>query len=461
MVVYYLLLVATHFWCPAIGSAHPGAHALRFAEVFASSLGDYWCEEEGWKVVDVEQDGRMEIVGMLTDWVGGIERYRARLVLFQMSPTGGYEESVLVEFPGDYGYGVQVGDMNKDGYPDLIVRAWLKTHVLLNDRQGGFPVRRSVPTGFFLGPPVDVNRDGHLDLISGTQTELGGYAELFLNDGTGTNYLKSWQSRLYAGHLFTIRSVLGVRLDGDERIDLAAREIYSGRLITFRGNDDPTNAFVEQQVLGFGSRVFSLAAGRVNGDALDDIVVSAGHVRVFVAHTNGSIIDHWTSPPLGGAGYNLELADFDRDGYDDIFIGTFDDGRLQIFRNEAGAGFSPWWEDALPGLGYHATVADVNSDGWPDLLLTDQNEHTEISTFRIWLNQSRAIRITGLQPLHDQTRVSWMTVVGQRYQLQATTNWNNEDWLDVAGPTLAVGTNSTGVDFTRTGHRFYRVRVLE
>jgi hypothetical protein len=43
-----------------------GSNSLRFEEVFTHSLGSDWCEQNRLTVVDVDRDGRSDIVALVT-----------------------------------------------------------------------------------------------------------------------------------------------------------------------------------------------------------------------------------------------------------------------------------------------------------------------------------------------------------------------------------------------------------
>jgi hypothetical protein len=445
--------------------ANAGSPPL-FQEVFSYSLENFWCENH-LSVADMNGDGRQDIVLMvtgLTDTNGPPWRYQCRAILLRALPDGGFSDSIITNFPGHYGYGAFAAELNNDGATDLILREQTTTHILLNDGHSGFEEVWTGQPGYYNLATVDVNRDGFLDFVSGTQTGTGGLLELFVNDGTGRSFKKTWQSRYYGSGYDSIQTVLNVNLNGDGLPDIAAREIYGGRLVTLFGTNSG-DRFVERGETYLGERTFALAAGRVNGDALDDLAlyVGWGTVRIFTNRGDGSMLNYWESPSLGQAAFNLALADFDRDGLDDVFVGTFGDGRLRIFRNNGGTGFSPWWESVLPGQGYSGVVADVNSDGWPDLILSEQNKRTSASNLRIWLNRAGATWITQIEPAVDGTLVSWTARPGKLYQLRSTTNWASGDWLNVNEPITASTTNITGIDRDSSsgGHRFYRVRVVE
>src|SRR5262249_45315584 len=147
--------------------------------------------------------------------------------------------------------------------------------------------------GYYNLATIDVNGDGYLDFVSGTQTGSGGLLELFMNDGTGRSFTNTWHSRYYGAGLDSIETVLSVNLNNDGVPDIAAREIYSGLLVTLFGSGSGA-PFIEQNVTSLGNRTFALAAGRVNDDALDDLAlyVGWGEVRVFVNRGDGSMSNY-------------------------------------------------------------------------------------------------------------------------------------------------------------------------
>jgi hypothetical protein len=248
-----------------------------------------------------------------------------------------------------------------------------------------------------------------------------------------------------------------VNLNNDGNIDIAAIEIYSGLLVTLLGT--PTgNSFVEQNVMALGDRTFALAAGRVNADAVTDLAVHVGwgSVRVFVNRGDGSLSNYWQSPNLTNAASNLALADFDQDGFDDIFVGTFGDGALRIYRNNPGVGFDPWWQGSVPGRGYTGSVADMNGDGCPDLIVGERDR------IRVLLNRINNPRITQLTMSDGGAAITWSGLPGKVYRVQFKTRMNDPEWADLDGDVTARDTTASKTDATagRESHRFYRVVKL-
>jgi len=207
-----------------------------------------------------------------------------------------------------------------------------------------------------------------------------------------------------------------------------------------------------------GDRTFALAAGRVNGDGVADLAafVGWGRVRVFVNGGDGLMSNYWESPNLGEAAFNLALADFDRDGLDDVFVGTFRDGALRIFRNSPGVGFEPWWLGQVPGTGYTGTVADINGDGSPDLIVGEKN------SIRVLINRTGHPLITHLAQGSKGMAITWTAVAGKVYRVQFTTRPDEPDWSDLNGNVTAIATSATMTDESASAsrQRFYRVVEL-
>src|SRR6185503_17018171 len=436
--------------------------AAGFHEAFHFDLGDYWCENH-LAIADFDRDGWTDIVLMATalrSSNGPPWSYKCRAILLHNEGDGTFTDSILAEYNtnSNYGYFAASVDVNRDGAPDLVLRESSVSHVLLNDGTGrSFREVSTLQPGYYGLAVGDMNRDGFPDLVSGTQTSFGGLIELFANAGTGTNFLHRWQSRLYGVAYDSIASVVIGNLNGDDWPDLAAREIYSGLLVTLHGTNGG-NSFVERNVLPLGERTFALAGGNVNGDSLTDLAVYVGwgRVRVFVTQSGGSLTEFWQSPELGQAAFNLALADFDRDGFDDVFVGTFWDGALRIYRNNRGKGFEPWWQGSVPGEGYTGTAADLNRDGAPDLIVG------EMHGIRILVNRAGIPTIRGLSMLQTVPTPIWTACPGNTYRVQYKDRLEETDWTALSGDVTATGFTASKADtsFMLSSQRFYRVIAL-
>jgi FG-GAP-like repeat/FG-GAP repeat len=230
--------------------------------------------EGGWLAVgDFNQDGKLDFVtsGNLIALGNGDGTFQ--------SPTD------IVADPPEYGFsGIAVGDVNNDGWPDLVLTSDVfpvnaPATVLLNDHEGGF-TQVSQTIGALTVQPIlaDLNGDGNLDLVL-LETDSG-EAGLYLGDGKGgfthSQYLLGPIS-LLAGHIF----VADVNGDGILDVGVSASdtlEIYLGE-----GNATYTTPFA----IGTGPSPGSILVEHLHGQPAaspPDIVVpdTSGGVEVLL-----------------------------------------------------------------------------------------------------------------------------------------------------------------------------------
>jgi len=135
-----------------------------------------------------------------------IPNRRARR-LAAISPRS-FDRILLLEPKGETSASVSIGDLNGDGYPDLVLgkgRHWpLLSRVLLNDGKGHFTAHDlgNTPNRTYSAALADVDRDGHLDVvISDDQPDR---KLVYLNDGKGNFHVSGtfgdpkWPTRYVA-----------------------------------------------------------------------------------------------------------------------------------------------------------------------------------------------------------------------------------------------------------------------
>jgi len=264
--------------------------------------------------------------------------------------------------------GVAVGDYDNDGYKDLFVGGVHGNHLYHNNGDGTFtdvtakaginqPDRQYGPLWSVGGAWVDVNNDGLLDLFvvdylawdikTEPRCEAGpgrfDYChpkfyqatpnQLFLNKGDGTFRDVSAESGI-RGHPGKGMGVGVADFDLDGLPDI------------FVANDKGYNSFFHNR----------------GGTKFEEIAFEAG-----VALTdNGQFI----------SGMGVDFRDIDNDGYPDIAFVALDNETFPLFRNTGKRGFTEATESSgmtrlsNPMAGYSPTIADFDNDGWKDIFVT-------------------------------------------------------------------------------------------
>lgn len=211
----------------------------------------------------------------------------------------------------------------------------------------------------------DLNHDGYPDLITTSSygNSTGETISVFINKGTGAFDLPA--NYLNAGNCFDVM-IADMDLDGNP--DLVAATNQGVALL--RGNGNGT--FASPITVESASDVTYVAVADVNSDGIPDLIVAhslnAGPTRIEIILGNGDgSFRAGVSTDLSVFASSLALGDFNRDGIPDLAVGsTFGKSVVTLLGNGDGTFQAPKYYalDTVSSI----VSADLNQDGIGDLV---------------------------------------------------------------------------------------------
>jgi len=263
----------------------------------------------------------------------------------------------------------------------------------------------------------DINGDGFDDVVVGAGPGAG--PRIVVLNGLDGSQLASFFA--FAPGFKGGVSVATADFNGDGFGDIVIGAAAGGsshvKVIDGRTFQDLRSYFAFSRDYTFGVRV---AAGDVNGDGHPDVLVGAGEggtpqFRVFDGVTGAIIRDGIAFSPEFTGGISISVGDVDGDGFADVILGAGSSGNphVKVFSGLNGAllasffvneDFSP---DAIPSValesGVSVAAADLDGDGI-DEILTSKGRGTRsvLRSFRIARRDTFGNTISiGLQPVQS------------------------------------------------------------
>lgn len=253
------------------------------------------------------------------------------------------------------GSGVSVGDINNDSLPDLFFTSNQQKNALyLNQgdlkfknitEQAGVAGHSDWNTGSVM---ADINGDGFLDIYVMAVVGICGFEgknELFINQGDGTFKEEAGKYGLNFDTYSGSAAFFDYDKDGDLDMYLLNQAIhpnssYGPAMLSNERNYESGDRLMENQ-----------------GDHFVDVSEKAG------IHDGPA-----------GCGLGLGIADFNNDGWDDIYVGNDSQEDDYYYINKGNGTFSEQLKEHFSMISRSSRgndIADINGDGFVDIITVD------------------------------------------------------------------------------------------
>jgi hypothetical protein len=291
-------------------------------------------------------------------------------------------------------YEQALADINGDGELDIVTGNFFSNtfSVLLGDGKGGFALSLTGPFPTCTSPQFiavrDITNDQKPDVIiscadTSGATPAGATIWAHINNSTKTNVSFSTIKKSAPPSTTVVYFMAMGNFDSDSKPDVALVDTTTSTNSTVNFmSGDGTGSFssvgTTNVTAGMGAN--SIGVGKLNSDAIDDLVVynygesdmtmllsksGGGYATTRLAYTTTGTVSYGGAPPI--------ITDIDNDGINDIVeTDGSAPGMFFVFRN-SGSASSPMFP--ATGLGYTIAdndftlaVADLNCDRLPDLV---------------------------------------------------------------------------------------------
>jgi hypothetical protein len=284
---------------------------------------------------------------------------------------------------GGYGMGAAVGDYNADGYPDLYVTQYGRSILYRNNGDGTFTdvtetAGVAAPGWGSSAVWFDYDNDGRLDLFVCRFVEFNKASNQFCGN-----------------------------VQGGERYYCVPRVYPPARSWLFHNNGDGTFRDVSQEtgiakVLG---KAWGVVATDINNDGWTDLFVANDTVPNFLfLNRKGKFEDiglesgvAYSQDGRARSGMGVDSADYDQDGWQDLFVANVDQEIYSVYRNNHDLTFDdmsgPLGISRATRLmsGWGAKFFDYDNDGNLDLFLANGHPDDKI--------ESHTTHVSYLEPL--------------------------------------------------------------
>ncbi len=301
-----------------------------------------------------------------------------------------------------WGQGCCIGDYDNDGFDDLFVTYWGQNVLYHNNGNGTFTdvtekaglIQKGSRPRWNVGCCfVDYDRDGSLDLFVADYVNF----DPRMAPRPGSSELCTYYGIPVACGPQGLGG--GTNILYHNRGDGTFEDVSEAAGVTIpRGPLEPTS--VSANWIPVGSYGMSAVAADFDNDGWPDIYVSCDEAPSLLYHNNhdGTFTEIGTAAGCAlsedgvtQGGMGIAVGDYDCDGWLDIVKPNFSDETISVYHNNGNGTFYDAVYQAglgakMKSVGWGAGICDFDNDGWRDIFICTGHVYPEIAGRRLTVN---------------------------------------------------------------------------
>ncbi|HXY01818.1 MAG TPA: CRTAC1 family protein [Candidatus Limnocylindrales bacterium] len=336
-----------------------------------------------------------------------------------------------------YDTGVAIGDYDNDGYEDIFVGGVYRNTLYHNNGDGTFtdvteqaglaqPDKEYGPLWSVGGAWVDVNNDGLLDLFV-------------------VNYLK-WDGKKEPPCTFEGKP---------EYCHPKFYKETPNQLFLNKGNGKFVDVSAESGIRAHPGKGMGVGVADYDGDGLPDLFVTNDKLFNSLFHNKGNLkfeevaFEAGVALPEHGnliSGMGVDFRDLNNDGYPDIAFVALDTETFPIYLNDKKGGFLEVTAKSGMALlsnqmsGYSPNIADFDNDGWKDIFVSRGDVQSMRMADRRHIEQPNTVfrNVSGGKWIALTEEAGFTSQPPRRHRGSAYGDFNHDGKLDLVVSALSA-----------------------